>query len=105
MVNIHPANENRQLTAILVVMVLVFVALHVAAQNSVDPCLISGSLPKPVKQIGIEPYCHDFLAARQNDLGILPEIFVRRMYIRIGFDERHALQRSSWRATAPNPYP
>ncbi len=85
-VNIHPANESRQLTAGLVVMVLVLVAFHVAAQNSVDPCLISGLLPKPVKQIGIEPYCHDFLAARQNDLGILPEIFVRRTCVRISFD-------------------
>ena len=60
--------------------------VHVGAQYGVDPRLVASLLAEPVKQVGIKPHGHDLLAARQHDFCTLPELFVGRMYIRIGFD-------------------
>jgi hypothetical protein len=62
------------------------VGFHVGAKDGIDPGLISLLLPKPLEQIGVKPHGHNLLAARQHDLGVLPECLVRGMCVRISLN-------------------
>src|SRR5262249_44775243 len=63
------------------------VRLHVGAQNSVDARLVATLLPEPGQQVGVKPHGDNLLAARQDDLGLFPEVLFCRMRVRIRLDE------------------
>src|SRR5262245_52616181 len=65
-----------------------FMRLHIGTKNSVDARLIATLLLEPREQVRIKPYSDDFLTARQDDLGVFPELFVRRVRVRISLNAR-----------------
>lgn len=62
--------------------------LHVGAQNGVNACLVAPLLPEPFEQVSIKPHGDNLFAARQNNLGIFPEVFIRGVRVGIGDNAR-----------------